>query len=96
MNNKTNNEEITKTDSQNDKVLKKKELPKIKMQKFKDLEGKFLLVKVGTDMHPAADSDIEDIRKKLTALLEENDINCLVFVTHHAVEVKIIEKLPEE
>ncbi len=61
--------------------------------KFEDLEGKFLLVKVGNDAHPATSEDIEDIGTKLTGLLEENGVNCMAFVTHHAVEMEIVEKL---
>lgn len=60
---------------------------------FEDLEGKFLLVKVGNDAHPATNEDIENIRTKLAGLLEENGINCLAFITHHAVEMRIVEKL---
>ena len=67
-----------------------KELVKIKT--FKDLEGKFLLVKVGTPEIPAQKDQIQDVQKKLTQLLEENNINCIAFVTHHAVEMEIIEK----
>ncbi len=76
-------------------VKKKKEdttLPKVKLQKLKDLEGKFLLVKVGTTAQPATSSQIEDVQEKLVTMLEENNVNCLVFVTHHAVSMEIIEK----
>ncbi len=66
---------------------------KVAVQKFEDLEGKFLLVKVGDDKNPASNDDIKDIETKLTGLLEENDVNCLAFVTHHAVEISIVEKL---
>lgn len=67
--------------------------PQVAVQKFKDLEGKFLLVKVGTNDRPASDEDILDIETKLVGLLEENSIDCVAFVTHHAVEFEIIEKL---
>lgn len=60
---------------------------------FKELEGNFLLVKVGNNNHPATDEDIKDVEKKLVKLLEDNNVNCLVFVTHHAIEMEIIEKL---
>ena len=98
MDNKTNNEEIIdKNGSQ--KITKKKVAikgkvdKKIVIQKFKDLDGKFLLVKVGTQLAPATDNDIEDIQNKLTTLLKENNVECLAFVTHHAVEMEIIGKL---
>lgn len=77
------------------KVSKKKEVNSkaVTVQKFKDLEGKFLLVKVGNDAHPSTDIDVEDIENQLVGLFEEYDINCLAFVTHHAVEMEIIDKL---
>lgn len=65
----------------------------VAVTRFKELEGNFLLVKVGNKDLPATDADIEDVEKKLVKLLEDNNINCLAFVTHHAVEMKIVEKL---
>ena len=65
---------------------------KVVVNKFEDLEGKFLLVRVGNDKRPAEDSDILDIESKLTKLLEDNDVKCLTFVTHHAVDIMLIEK----
>ena len=72
----------------NDKETKKK----INIKKFKDLEGKFLLVKVGTIEEPADDKQIKEIQDKLIALFEKNGVNCLTFVTHHAVDIEIIEQ----
>jgi len=100
MNNETENKEnmseqkVKKTTKK--KVVAKKETKtptEIGVQQFESLEGKFLLVKVGNDARPATDDDIEQIEGKLTGLLEENNVNCLAFVTHHAVEIEIIEKL---
>lgn len=65
---------------------------KVKLQKLKDLEGKFLLVKVGTPEQPARDFQIDDVQDKLAGLLEKNNVNCVVFVTHHAVSMEIVEK----
>ena len=78
------------------KTETKKEITTLKevtIQKFKDLDGKFLLVKVGNEKRPATDDDILDIETKLTGLLNENNIKCLAFVTHHAIEIEVIEKL---
>ncbi len=69
----------------------KKSTP-VKIKTFKDLEGKFLLVKVGTEQYPATDTQIKDVQDKLVGLLEENNIDCVAFVTHHAVNMEIIEK----
>lgn len=64
----------------------------ISITKFKDLEGKFLHVKVGNADRPATDDQIEDIQNKIVSLFEKNNVNCLTFVTHHAVDMEIIEK----
>lgn len=66
--------------------------PKVKLQKLKDLEGKFLLVKVGNPKQPATENQIKDVQEKLIELLDANNINCVTFVTHHAVAMEIIEK----
>ena len=87
--NKSNSKKTVKK-----KIVAKKQVDKkIDIQKFKDLDGKFLLVKVGNHLSPATDDDIKDIQEKLTTLLKENNIECLIFVTHHAVEMEIIGKL---
>ena len=74
------------------KVKKSNKDDKIKVYKFKDLEGKFLHVKVGTKEEPATDIQIKNIEKQIVSLFEENNINCLTFVTHHAVNMEIVEK----
>ena len=63
----------------------------ILIKKMSDLEGKFLLVRVGSTEQPASDAQIEDIQNKLQKFLEDNNVHCLAFVTHHAVEMDIIE-----
>jgi len=77
-------------------VKKKKAKKKVSITKYDDLEGKFLLVKVGEKENPAKTPDIEDVQSKLVDLFEKNNVNCLTFVTHHAVSVEIIEKKKEE
>ena len=64
---------------------------KIGAKGFESLQDKFLLVKVGTEAEPATQEEITAIHKKLVKLFEENDVNCLAFVTHHAVDISIIE-----
>lgn len=64
---------------------------KIKLVNIEDLEGKFLLVKVGTESNPATPEQISQVEKNLIKLFEENDINCVTYVTHHAVDMKIIK-----
>lgn len=57
----------------------------------KDLEGKFIHVRVGTSADPAAPEQIKEIQDKFIAFLKENDVECLAFVTHHAVSMEIVE-----
>jgi len=88
-------QENNKKDKAKDKVKKVKKAiknEKIAISKFKNLEGKFLHVRVGTPEEPAIGEQIEDIEKKIVALFEKNKINCLAFVTHHAVSMEIVEK----
>ena len=75
------------------KTVSKKEIitpEEVTSQKLKNLDGRFLLVKVGDKDRPASDEDIQEIETKLVALLEENNIDCVAFVTHHAVEMYTI------
>ena len=60
------------------------------------LNNKFLLVRVGTELHPASSQELTDIEEKLVDLFEKNNINCVAFVTHHAVEMQIIESIKKE
>ena len=78
--------------SENNSKVIKKTAKKISITKFKDLEGQFLHVKVGDANTPAIDDQISDIQKEIVRLFEENNINCVAFVTHHAVSINIIEK----
>lgn len=89
--NKTKSKKTTKK-----KTVSKKEITTPKeesIQKFEDIEGKFVHIKVGDAAHPSTDDDIKLIQEQLTELFEKNNVDCLLFVTHHAMEVKIIEKL---
>jgi hypothetical protein len=68
----------------------------VKKSKKKDkdiasiLEGRFIVIKVGNDQRPATDEDIEEIEKKFGELMKMDNINCSVFVTHHAIQVEVI------
>lgn len=96
MNDKDNNKEIE--DKENKMTKKSKKTKKtersqdISITKFEDLEGKFIHVKVGTSNIPATKEQIDEIQNKIISLFEKNNINCLAFVTHHAVSMEIIEK----
>jgi len=55
------------------------------------IEGKFVHIRVGTDSSPASDTMVKDIEDKIIELFEKHNISCATFVTHHAVDINIIE-----
>jgi len=79
-----------------EEVVKEKpaEEPKINIDtssiNINSLDGKLLLVNVGTTAEPAETSDIENVRDELQKLLDSHNIKCLVYVSHHAVDMKIV------
>ena len=79
------NVKIEKSEKKNDKI----EIEKVNCR---DLQNKFLLVKVGTNDKPATQEQIDEVEDKLEEMFEKNGINCLTLVTHHAVTIDIIEK----
>jgi len=58
---------------------------------FIDIEGKFIHIRVGNEENPASAGEVKDIENKIANLFEENNINCVSFVTHHAVDINIVE-----
>ena len=76
---------VKKTKTRKKTISKKDDI------KFEDLDGKLLLVTVGDDKNPAKNDDIKNIESKLLSLLEDNNINCAVFVAHHLVNIKVIK-----
>ena len=89
----TNNVEAT-TEEVVVEVKKSKKKQEVEVDRivFKDLEGKLIHIKVGDAHSPANDDDIEKIQNKMQKIVDEEDIKCRVLVTHHAVEIKIVEK----
>ena len=79
---------MEKDKSKNKTPVKSKK--KVAAQVFDDLQGKFLLVRVGTSSDPADGEQIKSIEKQLLDLFEKNKVDCLTFVTHHAVAMDII------
>jgi hypothetical protein len=65
---------------------------KIEQTNCKDLENKFVFVRVGNNDEPATCEQITQVKEELDRIFSENGINCLLFVTHHAVSIDIIEK----
>jgi len=88
MNSANSNAEDMKNKSK--KTVKKKK--KVEVTRFKDLEGKFLHITVGDKDRPATIEDIDLVQDKIVDLFEENNVNCMAFVTHHAVSINMIEK----
>ncbi len=69
----------------------KKTVSKKTSSKKHELDGKFLLVKVGTEASPASEPQILSLKNDLLKFFEDNSINCTAFVTHHAVDISVIE-----
>jgi len=57
---------------------------------FPTLEGRMLVVKVGNNEYVADDEVITKVETKLNELMETFGVNCLLFVTHHFVNVEIL------
>jgi len=92
MSKENSNKEISNKEGKNpprggSKVIKNNIA--VDINKFSNLEGKFLLVRVGTVEKPANNENIKDIEDKLIKLFKDNNVNCLAFVTHHAVDVSL-------
>ena len=70
-----------------------KDRPEIKVDglgSIYTLNGKFVLVNVGSDKNPASPEEIKDIESKFLKLLQDNDVDCLVLVTTHTVGIQIV------
>lgn len=67
----------------------------VDIKKFGNLEGKFLLVKVGNKNRPATAEDIKKTQDHISFLFKKNNVNCLAFVTHHCVEVEVMDSALE-
>jgi hypothetical protein len=73
--------------------MKKEEQEEVVVNKqFMDLENKLILVRIGDENHIATRDEIIEMEKKLEEKFEENGINCIAIVTHHATTIEIIEK----
>ena len=57
---------------------------------FPTLEGRMLVVKVGNEGLVVDDDVIMKVETKLNDLLETFGVNCLLFVTHHFINVEIL------
>ena len=58
-----------------------------------ELNGKMLHIKVGVPSWNAqmVEEEVNKVEDKVLELLEKNNIDCLVLVTHYGVDVKLIE-----
>ena len=76
------------------KEVVEKIIDKIEVKDVKSygLSNKFILINVGDDKRPANDNDIQQVQSEITKLFKENNIeDCLVYVTHHAVKITVVE-----
>jgi len=83
------NEKKTKI-TENKAVINKVEDKKVVL--YNDIEGKFMHIKVGDADNPANGEVVDDIENKINKLFNDNNVDCIAFVTHHAVEIKLIER----
>ncbi|NJL70442.1 MAG: hypothetical protein HC888_01930 [Candidatus Competibacteraceae bacterium] len=60
---------------------------------FTELNGKFIHVKVGAPEGSASlvGEEIKKVQDDLVKLLEDNNIDCLLYVSHEFVNIQIIE-----
>lgn len=70
--------------------VEKKEENSVNVNVFPSLEGRLVLVNVGTEKIPASEGDLEIIRESLSKMLESNGVRCLLYVANHDVNIKII------
>ena len=70
--------------------IKDKKIRKKEKDIFKSLQGRFIHIKVGNSTKPAEKTDIDEMQNKFDKYMEQNDIDCIAFVTHHAVEIQVI------
>ena len=54
-----------------------------------NITGSFLHVKVGNQERPADKTDIEAVEKSLNEIFAANNVGCIAFVSHHAVEISV-------
>ena len=91
MSKENNKEENEKKITKKTVTYVKKDLLEkdVEIKNLSTIEGKFLLVRVGNDKKPATQEQIDNVESSLLGLFEKNNVNCLTFVTHHAVDVTI-------
>ncbi len=58
---------------------------------FLDVEGKFILVRVGLESSAAEEEEINKVKNDLNKLFEDAQVNCILYVTHHAIDISIIK-----
>lgn len=82
---KIKEESIEKEDN---KISGSKKKAPIKKNKY--LDGKLIFIKVGTEAKQASGEEIEKVRKSWEEFLEKNNIDCLLYVGHHAIDIKVL------
>lgn len=53
-----------------------------------NLEGRLLVVKVGSEKSPATPKDIKNVKRELDKVLK--GVNCKVWVTHHSIDINLL------
>ena len=90
MINSTNKKETMKKTTPTKKKTVKNANKIAEAEVFPGLQGKFLLVKVGNHQRPATQELIDKVQSDLVELFEENNIDCVAYVTHEAITMEVI------
>lgn len=60
-----------------------------------ELDGKLIHIKVGdssfVEKNHELSNEIQKVENSIVDLIEQNSLNCYVFVTHYAVDINVIE-----
>lgn len=75
----------------------------LKKTDFKELDGKLLHIQVGdsswgseTLNSELLQKEIKYVENQILSLMNNNDINCLVWVTHPFIKINIIESMSKK
>ena len=87
---KTGGENLPVKESGEVEELKKKTgVKKIKKSNY-TIDGKLIHIKVGDASFPATDEDITKITAQIQDIIDGKEIDCILLVTHHAVNVNVL------
>jgi hypothetical protein len=57
---------------------------------IENLQGRLLWIKIGDEDHHATEHEISELTEKVEKLFADHKAECMVLVTHHAMDIKLI------